>query len=97
MDEIGAVGIPWYRREDWDGLLELFADADKMHDSYDDWLETAIETEEHLRSAGLTVERIVIDADEFSGWCALRGLALDADARSGYAAEMNHLKHQGDG
>jgi hypothetical protein len=32
------IGLGWYRREDWDRLLQMFPDRAQLHDAYDDWL-----------------------------------------------------------
>lgn len=32
------IGLGWYRREEWDRLLQMFPDRAKLHDTYDDWL-----------------------------------------------------------
>jgi hypothetical protein len=32
------VGVAWYREADWPRIKELFPDADKLHDSYAEWL-----------------------------------------------------------
>lgn len=47
----GAVelGMGWYRPKDWDWLLEVITDRDKLHDSYAEWLASA---EQGERGAG---------------------------------------------
>ncbi len=39
-DEI-VVGMAWYRREQWPMLRAVSADADKLEESYDEWVEYA--------------------------------------------------------
>ena len=39
-----AIGDAWYRREQWNRLLEVSIDRDELEDNYDDWLRTAEET-----------------------------------------------------
>jgi len=34
--EISAIGIPWYRREDFAALRELFVDGNDLHDKFDE-------------------------------------------------------------
>ncbi len=38
-----VTGIAWYRRAQWTRLRELASDADKLEESYEDWLAGAQE------------------------------------------------------
>lgn len=40
-----ALGIGWYRREDWPRLLQLVPDRAALHDTYDEWLSDFHRTE----------------------------------------------------
>ena len=91
---IDAVGIPWYREADWDAIKGVMVDAHKLHPRYQDWLEAAEKVENHARQSGRIVERAYIDPAEFPGWCALRGLDVDADGRQRFAAEFAATKHR---
>jgi hypothetical protein len=83
-----AIGIPWYRGEDYLLLRALMVDADNLPPVYDDWLLGAEELEERLVRDGHSVERVFIDHDEFMEWCRARNCGWDADARSAYVQEI---------
>ncbi|MBP2316138.1 hypothetical protein [Azospirillum soli] len=91
--QVQAVGIPWYRREDWETLKRLFADADKLHDAYDQWLVSAEKLAKHLKAKGMIVEQVPINPDEFANWCGIRRKPLDAKARNDFANEFVARKH----
>jgi hypothetical protein len=58
-----------------------------MHDSFDDWLATAQETEQYLKAQGLVIKRVIVDPDKLVGWCAVRGLEPIGKVRAEYVAE----------
>ncbi len=80
-------GIVWYRQADWLRLRMLFPDANKLPDTYGEWLASAERLMAQLKRDGISTERVLLDPDRFSAWCAARGLPLDAQARSQYASE----------
>ena len=83
-----VVGVVWYQEADWPRLRALFADADKLPDTYAEWLASAEDLLAQLKRAGIDGERVPLDPDVFSAWCVARGLAPDAQARSRYASEV---------
>ena len=92
---IRALGIPWYRREDWDALLALFVDAERLLPAtYDKWLRRAEQAEKEFKRQGTIAERVYIDPIEFSLWCVDRGTDLDAAARMNFAAEAVDRKYR---
>jgi hypothetical protein len=53
-----VVGFAWYRPEQWQRVREISADADDLHDSYIEWLVSAEEKLQELRSSGLRVKKV---------------------------------------
>jgi hypothetical protein len=89
---ISAMGIVWYREEDYLRILKIMSDAHVLPDTYADWKRIAETTERQMQSRGVLVVRAVIDLDEFPAWCRTRGLKLDAMARNQYASYVAMLK-----
>ena len=92
--QVRAIGIPWYRREDYPRLLALFADAAALPRTWDEWHQRAEQLRGELEARGAIAERVMLDPDEFAGWCVLRGLRIDNDARKRFAAEAVAAKHR---
>jgi hypothetical protein len=90
---IRALGIPWYRRDDWNALLAIFVDAAKLP-TYDKWLRRVEQAEKEFKRQGTIAERVYLDPKEFAGWCAARGLDIDAAARMRFAAEAVARKYR---
>jgi hypothetical protein len=91
---IRAVGIPWYREEDWQEIRRVMIDAAKLHDRYEEWLKAASQLEKRIRDSGQIAERVYIDPKEFPAWCGLRNLNVDAEARTFFANEFVARKYR---
>lgn len=78
----------WYREEDWDTLITLFADSHLLPKTYGDWLSRAEEMKARVQATGDIVIKVFIDPETFPAWCAQKGLKMDAEARSQLAIEM---------
>jgi hypothetical protein len=81
------IGLPWYRRDDYEALLALFTDPNKMPATFDEWLSHAESIEKQLRTAGLAVVRIWLRPGPFEAWCKERGLQPDQWARLNFVNE----------
>ena len=82
-----VVGFAWYRPEHWQRVREISADADELHDSYLEWLQSAEGRFQELRSSGLRVEKVDVHSEALILWCNERGLEINGEARSRYVAE----------
>jgi hypothetical protein len=91
---IGAYGIAWYRRQDYARVLEVMADADQLPETFDKWLHRAEKALKEARNRGLLAVKAHIDPDQFVIWCRERGLNVDANARTQYAAIIARAEHR---
>jgi hypothetical protein len=78
---VRAVGMVWYRREDYAEILRIMDDADKLPPTWEKWHYAADRGLREVEGKGHIVIRAYIDPVEFSTWCVARGLKLDAEAR----------------
>lgn len=83
-----SFGIPWYRREDYDGIRQAMADGDSLPESYAYWLSSAESVEAAVQTVGKRVVRVELDLPVFLAWCRDQGLQPNSGARSRYAAAM---------
>jgi hypothetical protein len=84
--KVSGLGLAWYRREDYAKLLLIFEDADKLPATYDEWLIGAEKGLERFKSQGIFTIKVIIDPDQFPGWCAVNGHNVDAKARIRFAS-----------
>lgn len=82
---IRATAMCWYRREDYARIRRIMVDGHKLPATFDAWLKGAQKGIEHLDQKGIVTVKAYLDPTEFAGWCAERGLNLDANARMQYA------------
>lgn len=78
----------WYKKEDWDRLKEMFADADLLPKTYDDWLKRAEDMKTQVQAEGDAVIKVFIDPETFPAWCEKKGMEMNAEARSQLAIEV---------
>ncbi len=78
----------YYKEEDWDVLMELFTDAEKLPKNYHDWYRRAEEMRAEAEKSGDVVLKVFIDPQTFPKWCAEKGLPMDSEARSQLAIEV---------
>lgn len=85
---IRATGIPWYRKEDYVRLKNLFIDGHDLPLTFDEWQQQAQDLFDGLKSKGHIVEKVYIEPDPFTDWCLRRGLDINANARVNFANEF---------
>jgi len=82
-----VVGFAWYRPAQWQRVRDISTDADDLEDTYEEWLRLAEAKFAELKAGGLRVEKVDVDSERLILWCNERGLEMNAQARSRYAAE----------
>jgi hypothetical protein len=93
-DSDAVTGIAWYRQDQWTRLRELASDADKLEESYENWLAGAQKTLVQMKVAGVRAQRVDVDLDELARWCRAEGHALDSAARAAFVASRLRLAHE---
>ena len=71
-------GVSWYRREDYQSILDVIEDAG-LPGTYDEWLKDAESEERESQGMGRIVVRVMIDPKELKSWSQREGRKLDAD------------------
>jgi hypothetical protein len=82
-----VVDFAWYRPAQWQRVRDISSDADALEDTYEEWLRLAEQKLTELKAGGLRVEKVDVDSEQLILWCNERGLEINAQARSRYAAE----------
>ena len=82
-----VIGVAWYRREQWDRLLEIAADRDQLEGTYDEWKANAEAALPKLVRSGILPRKIDVDVEELLRWCHAQKCPGDGSARSFFTAE----------
>jgi hypothetical protein len=80
-----VMGAAWYRRDQWDRLLEISSDRDELEDTYEEWQLMAEDNLRKLSQHGYAIRKVDIDVEEPLSWCKLNHRSVDGDARSEFA------------
>lgn len=91
MKDVDAIGIAWYRLEDYDAIRRIMADRNQLPDTFSIWRMKAEAHEKMERRNGKVVVRVFIDPETFPDWCLSRSLDVDAKARMLYASLIAKL------
>jgi len=81
-----AIGIAWYRREQWSLLLCLIPDPEVFPHTYDEWLAKAEDTLRQANIDGVVAKKVDVDVKELIAWAESRDRAPDGAARAEYAS-----------
>lgn len=92
-----TVGIPWYRRRDYERILAIMADRAQLPRSYETWRNRAEFLEQKVRDSGRPTVRLTIDPKAFSRWCSANRLNTNAHARLLYIDQSVRGEPSGDG
>jgi hypothetical protein len=80
------TAMAWYRRDQWELLRAVSADADRLEKTYDEWLAFASEELRKLQAIGLRVQKIDVEVGALNKWCESKARPVDGAARAEYAA-----------
>ena len=89
-----ALGIAWYRSEQWEELRAYCEDGGTMEDSYDEWKHEATKALHDLQRAGEHAQAVDFDLSEFRKWCTAHKKSPNASSRSEFTAFRLQELHQ---
>jgi len=77
--------LAWFRREEWDRLLDVSDDRDDLEETFDEWVQVAQQQCEELGRLGYDVEKVDVDVEELVRWCLAQGTPVNGKARANFA------------
>ncbi len=84
-----AIGIGFYRREQWQLLRETAVDAHLLAESYDDWIEVLDSAVTKISERGLEPRLIEVDLNDLLAYCRHHGVQNNAEARSKFISKLS--------
>jgi hypothetical protein len=81
-----AVGVAWYKPEEWETLRNVSTDKDKLEETHAEWLKEAERVVKGLRQQGLQIIKIDVEVADLLLWCESQEIPLNAEARAKYTA-----------
>jgi len=89
-----VMAVATYTREQWDKLIEVADDRDKLESSWEEWKTGKEEAIDNIRQQGFEPIEILVDVDALQEFCRKRGLRNDSGARAEYAAYQAQRRRQ---
>lgn len=90
-----AVGVAWYRPEQWQRLREISVDKDGLEETYQEWVEGAEKAIRELRRQGVQPEKVDVNVEELLRWCQTQNIPVNGESRSDYVAvKMQSKRHE---
>ena len=90
-DKAMVNGIAWYRADQWDLLLKVSADRDKLEPTYFDWLSFALDHEKELIKNKIPFHKVEIDINELISWCKTTNKAINGESRAAFVVHKLKL------
>ncbi len=87
-----VISMAYYRKKDWHRFIKIIDDRFSMHDSWHEWHKDFQKTKRDLVNHGFKVVDIVVDLDELTAYCELRGIKNDGRARSQFVNEKGKCR-----
>lgn len=91
-NQIGVIGMSWYKEHDYIRLRKIFDDGDNLPLTYAEWLQKAQNGFDMFTAQGHIVIKAYIDPESFPKWCLERGYGIDAKSRIEFA-NLKAMEH----
>jgi hypothetical protein len=85
-DSKKVIGIAWYRKEQWILLRQTIENPNDIENTYEEWLDKAMELKRTIEASGLTTEEVDIDIPGVITWCKKNNKPINSNSISEYAA-----------
>jgi hypothetical protein len=90
-----AVGIGFYKREQWQRLRDTAVDAHILEPTYDEWLDVLDSSIEKIRFHGLEPELVEVDVEDLLAFCRKEELPNTGETRAKFIVEQAREKSRG--
>jgi hypothetical protein len=84
----------WIERKYYDALKALSPNDSDLPDTYDEWFKLATEQIAKLEASSITVNKVVINPQEFAAWCKASGVETNNATLGGFAIALHHKKNR---
>jgi hypothetical protein len=82
-----AVGVAWYRPEQWDTLRKISEDRHNLEKTHEEWVSNVTETLMELAREGVVAYPVDVDVHELARWCKERKLPVNSKSRAQHVTE----------
>lgn len=87
-DKPQVAGLCWIRPEQWQRLLEVAEDSDRLESSWDEWQEKSLEMIDVFATRGILIEKVDVDVEALITWCQDKQKPVNASTRAEYVTAL---------
>ena len=80
------VGFAWFDRAQWQRLMEVADDRNKLDDTFEQWERNALDALGMFERQGQRAEKVHVDVDALVSWCKDKQLPINGASRSQYVS-----------
>lgn len=82
------IKLAYYRKEDWEKLMNSIVDRESMHDTWEEWNRDYNKVKARVKREGFVVHEMTIDIDDLNRYCMDRKLPNNGKTRSRYVQQL---------
>lgn len=88
------MAVAWYKPTQWLQLKEISEDGDQMEETYGEWQLLAEKALKDFAAQGISPTKVEVDVNELLAWSKERGLPINGETRSRFAAWLSKEKEK---
>lgn len=82
------AGLCWIRPDQWQQLLDVAEDRDRLESSWEEWQEKSLEMIEVFATRNILIEKVDVDVNVLVDWCHQRDKPVNASTRAEYVTAL---------
>ncbi|SFB97611.1 hypothetical protein SAMN05660443_0966 [Marinospirillum celere] len=87
-EKVQKAGLCWVRPEQWQRLLEVAEDSDRLESSWEEWQSKSLEMIEVFATRGIEIEKVDVDVEALIAWCQEKDKPVNASTRAEYVTAL---------
>lgn len=82
------AGLCWIRPDQWQQLLDVAEDRDRLEASWEEWQAKSLEMIEVFATRNILIEKVDVDVEVLVDWCRQREKPVNASTRAEYVTAL---------
>lgn len=83
-----TAGLCWVRPEQWQRLLEVAEDSDRLEATWEEWQAKSLEMIEVFATRNILIEKVDVDIEALIAWCQEKDKPVNASTRAEYVTAL---------
>jgi hypothetical protein len=83
----------WYLREDYDNILKVMDDGDKLPPTFDKWKKLAKSQMANAARSGFVIKPVILNSEKFVAFCQQKKIPRGSIERAMFAIERGRTEN----